>query len=611
MTRYECMSYVRPSEQVSAALELISVPDLKTIAVFHPDAIPRTVTRKADFVNAVEKRLNGRYLRNLLGAMTELEKLVIAETIHNNNGVLNIRRLSSRFGENVGRLFYYVRPLGRLRLLIYAAERHSIHQVVPDDLRERLLPLIPPPPGENVRSFRDLPVHDRLAEPGTHESKVAKFAQRNMEAAAIRDFAAVVRLIENSKISVGSKTGQPTAASVRNIASVLYGGDFYAPDIDRLADPGVGSIRAFAWPLLLRTAKLVQIRGSKLELTRAGRRALSEPPTNTLKRLLASWCGNKLFDEFSRIDLIKGQRGKGKRGMTEPAHRRWSILEALRECPVGAWVELGEFSRFIRATDSSFEVTTDPWNLYVGDSHYGGLGHVRGEAWQVFQEQYLLCFLFEYIATLGLIDVVYQRPDGSRSTGHTLWAADVIDSMSRYDGLAYFRLNALGAYCLELCDSYELAEVPVQTRISVRTNLSVEVQDALSAEEELLLENYAVRESGNLWRLDRARIIQAIESGAGVDQLRTFLSARDDQALPDLVEGFLKQVERDSQALTVRGPAVIFDCASVEVAERIAADKICGKLCQCLGRKSLAITAASETRFRNAVRDLGLGFSVP
>jgi hypothetical protein len=47
---------------------------------------------------------------------------------------------------------------------------------------------------------------------------------------------------------------------------------------------------------------------------------------------------NTLLDELRRIESIKGQTGKGKRGLTAPTSRRKVLAEALGVAPVGKWV---------------------------------------------------------------------------------------------------------------------------------------------------------------------------------------------------------------------------------------------------------------------------------
>ena len=56
--------------------------------------------------------------------------------------------------------------------------------------------------------------------------------------------------------------------------------------------------------------------------------------------------------------------------------------------------------------------------------------------------------LFEYAATLGVVDVAYAGAPGARADYRGLWGADGLDSLSRYDGLAAVRVNELGAAVL-------------------------------------------------------------------------------------------------------------------------------------------------------------------
>ena len=67
------------------------------------------------------------------------------------------------------------------------------------------------------------------------------------------------------------------------------------------------------------------------------------------------------------------------------------------------------------------------------------------KAWNALEGRYALCVLFEYAATLGVIDVAYASPRGARDDYRELWGADRYDSLSRYDGLAAIRVNDLGA----------------------------------------------------------------------------------------------------------------------------------------------------------------------
>ena len=329
------------------------------------------------------------------------------------------------------------------------------------------------------------------------EEKIAALTHRDMERAAQQDLLAVLRLIDGGKVAVSAKTGRASAAAMRRIAEVLAGGDFY-----EIEEPGKrrrqapGPVRAFAWPWLMQSGRLAARHGPKLELTKAGRQALGLPPAETLRLLWQRWTKSKLLDEFSRIDVFKGQASPtGKRAMTSPASRRAVVGSAVRDCPVGSWVSVDEFWRYMRAADYDFEVTSEPWRLYIIDPYYGTLNN---PVWSMIQGRYVSCLLLEYAATLGMIDVAITPPAWAREDFTDYWGVDELDYLSRYDGLWHFRLNALGAYCLGLADQYQPSTAPSQGAVTVFPDRRLRTAGELSFDEKLLLELYAkaIRETG-------------------------------------------------------------------------------------------------------------------
>lgn len=60
----------------------------------------------------------------------------------------------------------------------------------------------------------------------------------------------------------------------------------------------------------------------------------------------------------------------------------------------------------------------------------------------------MLVLLFEYAATLGLVDVRYVPPGGARSDCTNQWGGEWLGRLSRYDGLQEVRLTPLGRLCL-------------------------------------------------------------------------------------------------------------------------------------------------------------------
>jgi hypothetical protein len=104
------------------------------------------------------------------------------------------------------------------------------------------------------------------------------------------------------------------------------------------------------------------------------------------------------------------------------------------------------------------------WRLYLADSYYGSLGHAGPAAWDVLEGRYALCALFEYAATLGVIDVAYTDPRGAREDYRGLWGADQYPWLSRYDGLVAVRVNELGAAILHDPGALPGIRLPVPRR---------------------------------------------------------------------------------------------------------------------------------------------------
>ena len=611
---------VRPagprSATVSDALASLGNDDLRAMVKSLSVPTPRP-TRKADMVAAIESRLAGEPLRSLWNALDQTQQSAVSEVLYDVDGEFHPGQFEAKYGT----LPAGFGPLGTresspLRLFLYPASRYGAEPFgIPSDLASRLRAFVPPPAEaalcaeDELPQSVDLPRHARFREDEAPAFDRVELVRRDMESAAPRDLQCVLRLVDRGRVAVSAKTRRASATAVQRIAEVLDGGDFFDPTEKKERwEQTIGPIRAFAWPWLLQAGKVAECRGSKLALTKAGHAALGAPAAPALRRLWQRWIKSTLLDEFSRIDDIKGQhRGKGRRAMTAASGRRLVIAEALAQCPVGRWVRFDEFSRFLRASSLDFDITRDPWRLYIAESHYGSLGYAGCHDWGILQGRYLLCLLFEYVATLGMIDVAFAHPDGVRTDFAALWGTDEMAWLSRYDGLQYFRLNPLGAYCLGLATQYEPSTPPGSASLSVFPDRRLCANTPLSPDERLVLETWANAESDAVWRLDRDRILAAVESGHDADGLRRFLAERDDQPLPETVEGFLRDAERGARALRTQGMGLLIECVDADIAARLATDARTARLCLRAGERHLVVRTKSEAAFRKAVRALGYG----
>jgi len=621
-------SYCQPDPKSSlrAALEISNADYLKELLFLLP-GVKMKAPRKAELVDKLEQCLLSSFVEELWKRLDDLQQMAVRECIHDGEGRFETEGFQAKHGalptfEEEGRSRYARGRPTLLRLFFYSEFKGGSNpDMIPDDLRERLLKFIPAPPKAKLEVLDELPkdsgvtktIWKTITTDGnflTEEEEVDyPLIQRLNEQAALQDLRTVLRLIEQEKIRVSAKTWRPAGASVQLLASLLYEGDYYdiEPPSDD-SDPATGPIKCYSWPLLGQVAQLAKVSGSKLQLTKKGRAALSAAPEEILSEIWSDWLKTKKFDEFNRIDAIKGQSGRGRRNFTPASERRYIIERALSLCPTGKWVAIEEFSRFMRAAGFRFEVHLDPWKLYICEAQYGSLGYRGSHEWNILQERYLLCLLFEYAAPLGLIDLAYIRPDGARGDFRNMWGTDDLCYLSRYDGLRHFRLTPLGAYILGETDNWQGAKPKSETTLTVLPTRVIRHSSGLLAMDDLLqIENFAEKIGEGEWQLNEVSALKSIENGADVNQFRAFLEGYDPQPLPEKVESFLSDLDRKGRACVNKGTVYLIECDSVETADTIASNARTRKYCQRTGEKGLVVPVEKEKVFRSALNSIGFG----
>jgi len=272
---------------------------------------------------------------------------------------------------------------------------------------------------------------------------------------SLSNLVAVLELAADGQVRFGAGR-RPSVATIKLVEDVLVAGDFY--------DSGE-PIAAFAWPLLLQIGGLARLKGVRLELSPRGCATLARPSYEALGALWTRWLGAVSTDELARMEAIKGQRKPGT--LTSAVTRRAAVAAALATLEPEAWTGVGKLLGVLRAQRPPLVAARSLralWRLYIIDSYHGSLGHAGLRAWDLVEGRYALCVLFEYAATLGLIDVAYTDPRGARDDYRALSGADQLSCLSRYDGLVAIRINELGAAVLHDPEALPGLGLPVPRR---------------------------------------------------------------------------------------------------------------------------------------------------
>ena len=549
-------------------------------------------TRKAWLTDALTKGLSDRILlKNHLQKLSDLELAFIRESVFNYNGLIEMSRFKAKYGEfpekpRESRFSHYRQELSEpVEPFFYHQDKYGSLKI-PNSLMSSLKQLIDKPEPDILKTSvlpEPLPEHYEIFE---------------RERLALSELHSLLILLQDKQIKVSEKTGVATAATLKKVSKDIH--EYYDEPSCREA-AGMEFIVSNGWLRLLGNSKFSK--QSKTTLIPA--KKTGDFAADTIKEIWNLWIKNRSHDEFRRIDNIKGQTGKGKRFFTDVVDRRQVVIAALKGCKTNAWVSFEDFSRLMFISGAELEITTEPVYLYI---HGPGYGELNGAPWDLMEARYLRCFLVEYAATLGLVDVVMVPPD---TDGNYHDDFGDMECLSRYDGLQFFRLTSLGAYVLGLTDSYKSGETgTAETMLTIHRQGRIVFDNKPTPWEVRFLSLYADQDKKNVWKLSRKKIMEALQVGGSLEELKAFLLAREDQPfLPEDCESLLKQAETHRDGVKIQGEALIITCKNQEIAGLIVNDKVLSKWCQRLGKLQVVIPASKEKKFKDSLNAMGIGCS--
>ncbi len=564
-------------------------------------------TKKADRVSVILDELAGEGLRSFWSRLDPTMQLAVQEATHHHDGRFSEDRFKAKYGQLPLR---YSSGYGSVntRVPYTLFDVLLVSDRLPCDIQERLKLFVPPPPAPKIATVERLPDSVSLPLPGWRR-KQGVTATRPLtiaetERSALHDMKAVLRLIDAGRVSVSEATKRVTSAGAKALAAVLREGDFAT---DASGEKAADTIRPFALSLIAQAAGLAKASGGKLALSRAGKAALAQPAHEVIKSAWEDWQSNKLLDEFNRIDEIKGQNRKGRGALSPASIRRGALRDTLSKCPVGEWIAIDEFFRFIVAAGHNFIVSRGGWGLYIGHPEYGHLSESNFTTWKLIQGRYAMCLLWEYVATLGLVDIAHIPAEDARDDFRSYWGTDDLSALSRYDGLLYFRITALGAWCLGMANDYETAPIAEKAALRILPNHEIVVIDLenFEAGDALFLDRIAVKVHERAWRLDQSRILEAIEAGFQPHEIGEFLAARSDDEIPGGIVHLIDGIVERASHIQYHGAAEIFRAHDEPTALLILHDSAMKSLCFGAHGDRIVVPAENIAPFRRALRKLG------
>lgn len=576
-------------------------------------------TRKEDRARLiVNVLLDPQNVRTLWAQMDELSHKAIAAAYHN-EGEFVADAFVAQYGSLPQRpkksQWSYDKEM--ILLDLFFQQGRLLPQLMP-----LLKDLVPPPERFQVQGVAELQVRldDDLDFP--LELRVAE-----TERAGWHDLLLLLQMFDQRVLALKPDTGKLTPDSFSTLCKQLLQGDFLNPD-DLESDweyangPGrkrrtpaqlkiEDTIRPYGLLTFARGAGLISTAGTG-SLTVAGRALLKEQNPELLLDAFEKWEKESTVDEITRIDAIKGFKARGVR-LTAPGMRRERIVEALSWCPAGVWIEISDFYRALKVWRFDFQVEEGGIEkLYIGyryaSSRYYEAWANEADMWRLVNGLYINAVLWEYLGTIGALDLAYLPPGEADIEAAPYYDYDG-PYFSRYDGLFYFRINPLGAYLFGQAGDYQAARVGMAPLLEIDAERMVKVLDPVRLTPMLVaqLEQVGAPVGDSAYRLDQQKILLALEEGTDLDGVREFLVRNSGDAMPPAVDRWLDEVKAAGSAFTLAGSMVSVRAASQELVQLVLADAELSKFCTALSNRTVVLPTNRLGRLRSRLRELGSG----
>lgn len=355
----------------------------------------------------------------------------------------------------------------------------------------------------------------------------------------ITDIEEILLLIQQYKLKGVQKTCLPTKATMKKVQTILHIKEppsaMGTPlDNMRIAEE---SIRIHSLFMIMWAANLIQKENKDFVLTERVEDFLAQP--------LAKKCEILLQAYMVCADIKEMQRIVQSSSLLNFIASRVIVLSHLKGCPVNEWVSPDTFYRGIRRCD--------PWLLQkpLGFfTYYDSLQekHISGTGWSTIHEFFIDVVLIEYLATLGLVDVMFVP------------RAPYPDFVRLYR-VQSFRLTPLGAHVLGVQKHKRYEQEGSQTGLVVQPNFELIIpNDETKNFHRFFFDRFAETVSHGVtpvYKLTFKAMARARDQGISVDEIITHLHKYSEQQLPQNVLATLQGWKEAMKKICIRTISIL------------------------------------------------------
>lgn len=420
--------------------------------------------------------------------------------------------------------------------------------------------LLTPKSSENQLLYHEL--RGIVGELKRNYSKVPSLLRLSTRENRTSDFTNIIRCCNANKVTV-TKSGIFSKASALKLCGYC-GYEEYAAEVNRepqdirTAD---GLLVTFPLSVFCHLGGLLSITESTCIPGSKAAFLLALPYEQLVKKLFGAYLKSKGFDEVSIMRGIKAKRGH------TPFEARQGLVHELKYCQPGEAIYTKEFERYLRISAKAFARKEDRYIVEAGNSAYG-----YEAAWDQYEHP-LIHIILTFFWAIGMVDIAWGEE-----------ADDFSDERRRIP--VAFRVNPLGAYVLDLADSYTAPIAPrvkIQGGFTLLPDYTIVVSDSSNRLKhelyfEKLFTKISVTEQTSIYRLDFATVVRAIDGGVSIKDLRRYLSASD-RPIPENIACALNDWEKQVGRIRLR-QVTILECDDAPLLEEVIRYKGMGEFIQ-------------------------------
>lgn len=222
---------------------------------------------------------------------------------------------------------------------------------------------------------------------------------------------------------------------------------------------------------------------------------------------------------------------------------RQIILEYLKKCPVERWIDIEQLKKQIRIHEYYF-LRQYTGQVLIKDQYYNSYYNTASH--DEFEKYFIDIVLMEYLATLGIVDVVMSQN----------WDDYGYKEFLEVD---YFKITKLGSYVLEM-EKFEEKLENDESELEVTKDFEIIVKSTeQKLKYELYFDRFLTKKSQDplIYKLDFRGMARALELGIKFKEIYKYLLANCPNGIPMNVQAQLEQWIRDSKKIKIKTLTVL------------------------------------------------------